>query len=180
MARLLYALAIGVVGAAIVHIAILFLLPFYSEQDAWSRIAAAGAPNTMVPIRGAGASQDLLRTPDPLFAVAACQFNLAEGVTHLSAPGRIPYWSIAIFNRAGQNIYSLNDRTAATGELDIVIATPLQLIELRKELPAEYENSIFIEVAIEEGMVVLRGFVPDQSWREIVDRYVAEAACTVG
>jgi len=41
VARLLYAVVLGLVGAAIVHIAVLFLLPRLSERDAWSRLAAA-------------------------------------------------------------------------------------------------------------------------------------------
>jgi uncharacterized membrane protein len=40
--RFAYALLIGVVGAGIVHIAVLFLLPYMTERDAWTRMAASG------------------------------------------------------------------------------------------------------------------------------------------
>ena len=39
MLRLLYALLVGIVGAGIVHIVVLLLVPSYSERDAWSRLS---------------------------------------------------------------------------------------------------------------------------------------------
>ena len=42
---------------------------------------------------------------------------------------------MSIYDRSGRNIYSFNDRTAMEGELDVVVVTPLQMVELRKDLP---------------------------------------------
>ncbi|TGV75985.1 DUF1254 domain-containing protein, partial [Mesorhizobium sp. M00.F.Ca.ET.149.01.1.1] len=41
MRRLLHALILGLLGAGIVHIVVLFLVPEFSERDAWSRLAMA-------------------------------------------------------------------------------------------------------------------------------------------
>jgi len=41
MRKLLYAVLLGLIGAGIVHIVILILLPLFSQRDAWSRLAAA-------------------------------------------------------------------------------------------------------------------------------------------
>jgi uncharacterized membrane protein len=43
MLRLFYILLIGIVGAGIVHIAVLLLLPQFSERDAWSSRSDAAA-----------------------------------------------------------------------------------------------------------------------------------------
>src|SRR4051794_18869816 len=98
--RLLYAGLLGLVGAGIVHIAILLLLPGFSERDAWSKLAAA-AP-LYRPVR-AGAI-DLLQSPDPLFEAAACRFDLADGVARLTAKGLVPYWSVSVYDRDGDNV----------------------------------------------------------------------------
>lgn len=180
MTRLLYAIIVGIVGAGIVHIAILLLLPVYSERDAWSRVSAVAAPYRLVQLGRGELSDDLLRSADPAFAVAVCRFDLAEGVVRLSAPGHVPFWSISVFDRRGRNVYSLNDRTATERLLDIVVATPVQLLELRKDMPADYDRTIFVEADIGEGMLVLRSFIPDPTWRSVVDGYLAAARCEAG
>ncbi|MDP3896195.1 MAG: DUF1254 domain-containing protein [Mesorhizobium sp.] len=177
MARLVYAIILGIVGAGIVHIAILLLIPVFSERDAWSRIASVTEPYTIFPLGRADLSADILKTADPLFDVAVCQFDLAQGVVRIAAAAKVPFWSLSVFDRRGRNVYSLNDRTATDGRLDIVVATPVQLIELRKDMPAGLEKSIFIEADIGEGMVVLRSFIPDPTWRPSVEAYLASATC---
>ena len=41
MRRLLHAILLGLLGAGIVHIVVLLLVPEFSERDAWSRLAMA-------------------------------------------------------------------------------------------------------------------------------------------
>ena len=42
MGKLFRALLFGLIGAGIVHIAVVLLVPFYSDRNAWSRISAYG------------------------------------------------------------------------------------------------------------------------------------------
>ena len=98
---------------------------------------------------------------DPLFQAAACRFDIEDLPAHITGIGTTPYWSISVYNRQGENIYSINDRTAIADQLDLVIATPLQMIELNKTKPAAAENSVLIEADMDEGFVVIRSFVPD-------------------
>jgi len=161
LARLAYAVLLGLLGAGIVHIVVLFLLPAVSERDAWSQLAAAAGLNRFVQLENDSGLAALTRSSDPHFMAAACRFDLTEGMVHVQAPGRTPFWSISIYNRTGDNIYSFNDRTSTEGELDLVLATPAQMLELRKELPAEFEQSIVIEVERPEGIIVVRRYVPD-------------------
>jgi uncharacterized membrane protein len=137
MLRPFYALLIGIVGAGIVHIAVLLLLPQFSERDAWSSLAEAADFYKAVRIDGGDGGTAVVRSVDPLFHAAACRFDLDEGPVHLSAPGNVPFWSVSIYNRAGQNIYSFNDRATERGALDFVILTNAQMIEVRKAVPEE-------------------------------------------
>jgi uncharacterized membrane protein len=180
MLRIAYAIALGLFGAGIVHIVILLLVPELSERDAWSRLSAAAGPYRMIRIDPDAGGSALVGSVDPLFHAAACRFDLSDGVVQVSAPGNVPFWSVSVYNRGGQNIYSFNDRTAATGLLDFVILTPTQMIELRKDLPEELQQSIFVEAPLDEGIVVVRAFVPDESWEEVVSRYLGGVSCTQG
>ena len=178
MARLLYAILLGLVGAGIVHIAILLLLPAVSERDAWSRLARAGDLYAVTPLYNQADGTRVLRSTDPLIQAVACRFDLRNGVAHIRAGGRVPFWSVSIYDRGGQNIYSFNDRTASSGVLDLVVLTPPQMIEVRKELPEALENSVFVESDITEGIVVVRSFVPDDSWGPAISAFLSGIACS--
>jgi uncharacterized membrane protein len=177
MARLFYALLLGVLGAGIVHIVVLFLLPSMTDRDAWSRLSGAGDLYQTVPLDRQRGPGRVLRAKDPLFEAVACRFNLDDGGVHLRAAGHVPFWSMSIYDRSGRNIYSFNDRTAMEGELDVVVVTPLQMVELRKDLPKTLEKSVFVEADIGEGIVVARSFVPDESWRPVIAAYLSGLAC---
>jgi uncharacterized membrane protein len=177
MLRPFYALLIGIVGAGIVHIAVLLLLPQFSERDAWSSLAEAADFYKAVRIDGGDGGTAVVRSVDPLFHAAACRFDLDEGPVHLSAPGNVPFWSVSIYNRAGQNIYSFNDRATERGALDFVILTNAQMIEVRKAVPEDYKRTIFVQVPIGEGMVVVRSFVPDPTWETTTSEFLAKLGC---
>ncbi|MGY6708749.1 MAG: DUF1254 domain-containing protein [Rhizobiaceae bacterium] len=176
MTRFAYALLVGVVGAGIVHIAILFLLPYVTERDAWTRMADLGDLHETVLIDEEQANQ-LLNAPDPLFLAAACRFELADGPVRISAPESVLFWSLSVYDRTGQNIFSLNDRTASDGELDIVVLKPVHMLELRNVFPEDFASSIFVEADIDTGMVVIRSFLPDESWRARILAYLQGISC---
>ncbi|HEY6630302.1 MAG TPA: DUF1254 domain-containing protein [Rhizobiaceae bacterium] len=178
MLRLLYALLIGAVGAGIVHIAVLLLLPQFSERDTWSRLAEAADVYKAVRIDAADGSPPIVETVDPLFHAAACRFDLDEGPVRLNAPGTVPFWSVSIYNRAGQNVYSFNDRATERGALDFVVLTSEQMIQVRKAMPEDFQKSIFVQVPLGEGIVVVRSFVPDPTWEEATSEFLARIACT--
>ncbi len=178
MRSLLYSVAVGLVGAGIVHIAVLLLVPEFSERDAWSKLQESGQPPYRMTRIDNGAAAGLVhRSADPLFYVAACRFDLEEGYAHVTAPGRVPYWSVSVYDRSGQNIYSFNDRTATTGQLDFVVLTPAQMADVRKELPEALVSSVFVEADMDEGIALVRVFAPDESWAPGIANYVDAMIC---
>ena len=176
MARLFHALALGLLGAGIVHIIVLLLVPAYSERDAWSALSQQA--NFYRPVRldppGAPA---LIGSLDPLVDAVACRFDLSDGVVQVRSEGAVPFWSISVHERTGLNIYSLNDGSSPQGRFDFVIATPVQMIALRNAMPPELEDSVFIEADTAEGIVVVRTFAPDDTWEPSVSAWLARVEC---
>lgn len=177
MSRLVHALVLGLVGAGIVHIAVLLMVPAYSQRDAWSALSEHANYYVVTRLDPPDA-EPLIGSMDPLFQGIACRFDLDEGVVRVHGAGDAPYWSISVYDRIGQNVFSLNDRSSSDGSPDFVIATPVQMIELRNALPPAFDRSVFVEADIGEGIVVLRAFTPDESWRPAVSRYLQGIACT--
>jgi uncharacterized membrane protein len=95
----------------------------------------------------------------------------------LFAQGDVPFWSLAVYDSASNEVFSMNDRTSVSGALDTLVATPIQLIAIRKAVPAELEQSILVEMRGEEGYAVLRTFVPTDSRQEAATAFFAGAGC---
>lgn len=174
--RLIYALVLGLIGAGIVHIVVLLLVPLYSERNIWAQVQAKGDAYRFHILEPTKDSGDGFR--DPLFQLAACRFDLASDPVHVTATGNVPFWSVSIHGRNGETLYSVNDRASTGDKLDLVIATPVQLVHLKKDLPEEVAQSILIEEDMNEGFVLIRAFSPDPSWQASVQRFLSDAECT--
>jgi len=177
MYRLLRAIFLGLLGAGIVHIAVLLLLPYVTERDAWSELTTAAPLYTPTRISSSASTLSLGRASDPLTEAVACRFSLEDGPLHVASDDTVPFWAMSIYDRKGQNIFSFNDRTAVDGKVNFVVLTPTQTVELRKDMPAGFEEAVFVEADIEEGIVVIRALVPDRSWRETVSSFVETIGC---
>jgi uncharacterized membrane protein len=172
-------MVLGLIGAGVVHILALFLMPAMSPRDAWSRLEdETGLYSFSEYVPAASPASGPAGAADPFVKSVVCRFDLTDGYVHVTREGKVPYWSASVYDRSGQNVFSLNDRTAKNGVLDLVVVTPAQLVDIRKSPPAELEDSVFVEAPIEEGMVVVRGFQPDETWRQIVGEYLESIECS--
>jgi uncharacterized membrane protein len=178
MLRLVYAILVGLVGAGIVHIVVLLLLPQFSQRDAWSVLAETTDFYKAVRIDSEDGTAPIVDAVQPLFHAAACRFDLDEGPVHIRTQGNVPFWSVSIYDRAGQNAYSFNDRAAEGGRLDFVVLTSAQMIEARKAVPPPYGEAIFVQVPLAEGIALVRSFAPDPTWDRATSEFLAKLACT--
>jgi uncharacterized membrane protein len=172
-----YALLVGLVGAGIVHIVILLLVPSFSGRDAWARLAATSDLYQVTRLDAEGAGRPVAGIADPTLFAAACRFDLEDGAAHVTATIKVPFWSLSVYDRSGTNLYSLSDRSAADGILDLVVLTPEQMIDVRKDLPEEFARSVLVELPIGEGIVVVRALAPDDSWKPAVSDFLSKIGC---
>ena len=178
MKRAIYTLTVGLVLAGVVHILIILLIPSYAERDAWAKLAELGEPwnFSIVALPGKQNSNNLPLV-DPLFGVAACRFNLAESPLIVETTGGVPFWSVAVFDRLGRNVYSFNDRTAIEKQLFMIVVDPVQMARLRKDPPEETERAVLIESAITEGYILIRGLQDESSRSGELLKFLQSARC---
>ena len=180
MRSFLYAIAIGLVGAALLHIVIILSLPSFTGRDAYTRVQAFGEANRFFPLANSGANSGDTLAPindDPAMKTAVCTFSTENGPIRLFAEGEVPFWSLAVYDDASNEVFSMNDRTSVSGALDTLVATPIQLIGIRKAVPPELEQSILVEMRGTEGYAVLRTFVPTRSRQKAASAFLAGASC---
>lgn len=176
MFRFIYATFVGLIGAVLVHLAIVLILPRLSSQDLWTQVEPISEIN--VPFRLDTTDTAAAKSIDPLFTVAACRFDLADGIFAMKASGRVEFWSVAVFDDRGNVLFSGNDRVAATDEIDIAIATRLQTRSIRQDRPAALDGAIITESAREKGLAVVRLYQPNDSWKAVAEEFVAGMGCT--
>lgn len=176
MRSFVYAIAVGLVGAALLHIVIILSLPSFTGRDAYTRVQTFGETNRFFPLANGGDTIAPIND-DPAMKTAVCAFSVENGPIRLFADGDVPFWSLAVYDSASNEVFSMNDRTSVSGALDTLIATPIQLIGIRKAVPQELEQSILVEMRGDEGYAVLRTFVPAQSRQEAAAAFLGEASC---
>jgi uncharacterized membrane protein len=179
VARLFYATLVGMLGAALVHLAIVLMLPHLSANDVWRQIEARTALYEPVRLdRSAnGTGIAAARTLDPMFAVVACRYDLSGGVFSVTTPGNDEFWSVAVFDDFGRILFSANDRIVATGNLDLAVALPLQMRSLQQNPRAEFADTILTEAQRSEGFVVIRAFRPDETWEPVAEEFADNVKC---
>ena len=157
------ALACGVVGAGIVHVVGVLAVPANAPRTGYDVAGELGADGRFVP----------LPEDDPFLRSVVCRFPIDEPV-RVYAEGDVPMWSASIIGADGVNAYSVNDRVALGGSLDVVVLRSRDVPEWRDVLSDDVE---LVPLSGDGGMAVLRVFTPDATWGPTVDGFLSEATC---
>lgn len=190
MGKLALAFLIGVVGAGLVHIAVIFTMPDVARRNAWGRLAELGKLDDVVRVAALDSAPDSVLASadapagdfafvDPAFVTAGCRFSLAEGPVRIRASQTDPaFWSASIYNRQGDNLYSINDRSAVENAFDLLVGTKDQLVD-KAASEDEPETQIPVEVEMTEGYMTIRVLVDEESKRPAIDAFVSSMTCEV-
>lgn len=173
----LFAIFTGLIGAAALHILIILSLPAYTGLDAYTKLTVYGMGGRFMVFDDK--PDDLgFSNGDPYLRTAACVISVDEQPVHLTAEGNVPFWSFAIYDSSSNEVFSMNDRSAAGGALDAIIASPAQLAAIRKSDPDVISQSVLIEMPRPEGYIVLRTLAPAPSYEAAAKNFLNEADCS--
>ncbi len=174
MRSIIFAILVGLVGAALLHIVIVLALP--------------SSPAAM-PIRGAGLLEmdsffpltaepgpTGLNNADPFLRTAVCRL-LGGGCSGSlrRARGRALLVACDLRQRVERGLQH-ERQTAVHGDLDLVVATPTSSSSCASRRP-KLAQSIMIEMKDEEGYAVLRALAPLDSFEDLVRTFLAESRC---
>lgn len=177
MRKLLFAIAVGLVGAGLLHIVIILTLPQFTGRDAYSRVMALEEDTgSFTPLTSVPGSTGLAND-NPYLRTAVCGFSITDQPMRFLAAGALPFWSLAIFDADSNEVFSMNDQTAVEGRLDLVVAMPAQLVALRKAAPPGLSKSILVEMSSGDGYAVLRALAPAASFEQSARNFLDEASC---
>ncbi|PLX39049.1 MAG: hypothetical protein C0606_00440 [Hyphomicrobiales bacterium] len=173
---LLFALG-GLVLGGIIHIVVVLLVPGYAPADAWTRINDLTERERFTVLRYETGESDAVPMLDPLMRHAVCRFSIEAAPIRVRATIPGDFWSVALFNSGGENVYSINNDSVGSTSLDMLVLTVDQLAQLRENPPDDLDQMLIIESADDRGFVLLRAFVPDPSMEGSISVAMNEARC---
>ncbi len=158
--------------AGLVHLASIFAMPRLAEKDAFARISALAPPHRVVLLAPTSA-HDGAPFDDPALAQGVCRYDLSQGPVRLRAslaPDALTLFSF--HGRHGQIFYSMTDRSATRGKLDVLLLTRQQLDAVEANDPEdELPQDLRIIAPTPEGFLLFRalaefpGEMPDAQAR---------------
>jgi len=175
--KLFYYLVLTFLGAVIVHICVLLLIPIYAASPIMARLEVEGDGGQFLTL---DENNPLALRLDPAFRLSACHFDLDDGPVRLTAQGDVPFWSLSLYDGDGSNLYSINSRVMASRQLDLVVGQPIQMMDYRvnaTQMEGQSSN-ILTQHNIRQGFVILRAYSPSSDWEPYVTEFLRSARCT--
>ena len=176
MLRIVFAILTGLLGAALLHLVIILSLPRFSDRDANTRVRALGDREHFHVLDATSPAG--LSNGDPYLRTAVCAFDIGEMPIRLTAGHKVPFWSLAVYDKASNEVFSMSDRTSVGGMADVLVASPIQLTGIRKALPPALSQSILVEMAEPQGYAVLRTMAPQASFDPAAQDFLTSAGCS--
>ncbi|MEP0234166.1 hypothetical protein [Roseibium sp.] len=163
--------------AAVVHILVVLTIPQNTSHSAYADVANFGPDRQFNLLPDVKPGAEPLPALDPAMKHAACRFTLDDGPVLFTASIPVPFWSIGLFNEAGEAVYSLNNRTSGSDILSMLLLTPEQLSIIRENPPEDLDELIVLEIPATNGFALLRAFVPHSHQSKEVDTALSTAYC---
>ena len=177
MRSFVLAVAIGLIGAAIVHVVIIMGIPDLAPRTAWARVSELGAAGRFRELTETGKSPSGLAEMNPFLRSAVCVFDATDAPIHVSDEGEPPFWSLSVFDPQSNEIFSMNDRSAVERRVDLTLATSTQMTAISRAKPETPSKSILVELPQPSGYVVLRTIAEDATWDRTASRFLSSAEC---
>ena len=174
---MLLAIAIGLVGAAIVHIVVILALPLWTGKDAWTRVRAMGAQNRFYSLANEPNPTGLFND-DPGIRTAVCHFEISNAPVRIIASGDVAMWTVSAYDTSSNETFSMNDRSSIGEDVDIAFVTPAQMLQMRRAMPEALERSVLVELQRPQGYVALRAIAPLPSQEPAARAFLADALCS--
>ncbi|MEM5493982.1 DUF1254 domain-containing protein [Hoeflea sp. AS16] len=176
MRSVLLSIAIGLVGAAFIHIVIILALPMWTGEDAWTRVKMLGATNRFYSLANEPNTSGLYNE-NPYVRTAVCRFDISDGPVRIFAAGDVPIWTVSAYDASSNETYSMNDRSAIGTGVNITFVTPAQMLQLRRFMPRALERAVLVELSQPQGYVALRAVAPTPSQQPAARAFLENAIC---
>ena len=167
----------GLVLGGVVHIVTTLTMPRLALEDAFSRLARLGPPNSVQLIPDPKPSESILPRMDPSFTTATCVYDLSAGVLKVRVPTTTDYTSVSFYTRHGLAYYALNDHAAGQRTIELQLMTAAQRAALPEDEEITAADRLIVESPTTQGIVLIRAFVRERGVRDETRARLAKVSC---
>jgi uncharacterized membrane protein len=164
--------------AGIVHIVTVLGVPHFAVNDPWREVGALVGDGVFTRLPRAAPGVKTLPGLDPAMTLAACRFALDKGPMRIRAEVTDGYWSMSLYDRRGMWVWGVDNRAAEQKPIDILVATRVQVAQLRESLPDEFEDTVIVDWPGREGFVLYKILVTAKSREGEAEATLGTATCT--
>lgn len=165
--------------AGIVHILSILAMPRLAPNDSYSQLAGAAPLSRLAPLPAIAPGSEFAPFEDPAMLASICRYDLDRGPLRLRGNfGGDQLILLSFHSRFGEVFYSMTDRSATRGVLDILVLTSLQLAAIEAydsedELPSELR----LIAPDKLGYVIIRGLAAQPGGRDTATTRLNALAC---
>ncbi len=140
-------------GAALVHLAAVAALPRAIMSRVLAGLGAQAGANVFVHPPLATAESRAVVRPSPDLAYSSAVFDVSERALRIEVPLSAPYTSLSGFAANTDNFFALNDQTAGSDPIEVVLVGP-------GTPRAGLEGLTVVESPTDRGVLLVRRVVP--------------------
>lgn len=177
MTRWLFWLIGGIVLGGIAHLGMILLLPRIAQDDAYARLVPVAPVNTMTTLAEPTAGHEMMPFLDPAIASAVCRYDLSNGPLHLSVKVSQAYTSVSFYTRRGVAYYTVNDKAAGRGAIDLSLMTEQQRADMPEDEDVTAADRLIVESPTETGLILVKALAPEPGLMDMARDSVATAQC---
>lgn len=179
LAGVLWCLGVLFVAAA-VHILAVFYLPKYEGKDPFSRLSAFAKTGELTVLPRAAPQAEWAPFSDPALAQGACLYDLSRKPMRLS--GEVDadrMLTLSFRTPTGEIFYSMSDRAAQRGKIDVLVLTADQLetLEASDEGDEEAPQELRLVAPTTKGIVLINALAAFPSERLEAEQRVKAMSC---
>lgn len=176
MRNLLYAILIGLIGAAVLHIVVILAVPVYSGLDTYARVLDLSDSDNFTPMPDQAGPGGLV-VSGPFVKEGVCAFSTSDGPVLLTAEGSVPFWSVSVFDSGSNEAFSMNDRTSVNGTMKIIVGSEAEIAELKNSASVDLTDAILVVLPTSDGYAALRALAPQKSLEAAANSFLTAASC---
>nr|WP_319516491.1 hypothetical protein [uncultured Cohaesibacter sp.] len=166
----------ALIVAAIIHIATIFALPYFAENDLWHKVQALGPVHEMYVLSNPKDAINLSVDLDPTFAYGLCRTNVSDAPVLLKGSLPSNFWSLDYVDRNGRSQFSLTNQISGSN-LNVVLATRGQQRLLAERPDLTDETAIAISATGDKGILVVRAMVASERDRSNIASALETLSC---
>jgi len=176
----IYWLIAGLLLGAIIHLVTILTLPHLSEHKAWDRIGNAYPINAMTILPPISPDAQPLPFMAPDIRYAICRYNVKDKPLVVRTTLLNENWSIAVFDKLGDNVYTVSGANLRSNNVDIKISlAENDKLKFGIRQNQFIDSGIPVKVNAPEGLVMVRAPVLSKAYTDQAITHLRMASCKI-